>query len=177
MKPDGLHIYIKSTMESWFCYNLFFYFTESFYAIPLKYCKRKALSPQRNLLSHILTCGDSEYSPVYYACFYCLISFKYDSGKQKRKRICDKTHFWCSVYESFSIDITFRLIKPPSPHHLAHRSPSGAACLVRTQRCDLPLSGSSVPFSSTSLHIEPVSPACQRCSCTKACFWFYQRLM
>lgn len=37
-----------------------------------------------------------------------------DSGKltKKKKIVRDKTHFWCSVYESFRIDIAFRLIMP-----------------------------------------------------------------
>lgn len=126
------------------------------------------------IFSHVVTQSTLLYTMPAFTVWY---RSNNDSGEQKRKRIRDKTHFWCSVYESFSIDITFRLIKPPSLHHLAHSSASGAAFLVWTQRCDLPLSGSSVPFSSASLHIEPVSPVCQRCSCTEACLWFYQRLM
>lgn len=48
--------------------------------------------------------------PAFFAVWY---SSNNDSGKltrKKRKLVRDETHFWCSAYEPFSIDIAFRLI-------------------------------------------------------------------
>ena len=115
-------------IDSWFCDNLFFYFTERFYAIPQKYCKTKALlSPQENppwLYSHMWWHRVlSVYTMPAFTVWY---SSNNDSGltkkKKERKIVRDQTHFWCGAYESFSIDIAFRLIRPFSLHSVTSSS-------------------------------------------------------
>lgn len=174
-------------MESWFCYNLFFYFTESFYAILLKYCKWKALlSPQKNYprsYSHMWWHRVlSVYTMPAYTVWY---SSNNDSGKltKKRKLVRDKTHFWCSAYESFSIDIVaIRLIMPLSLWSVT----SSSFSWISWQLCELKgvsiLCVNALSFSALlPCTLSPPPPSfslVQRCWCTKkACLWFYQRLM